>query len=70
MCTLPSYADCTYASQKNNLQMIELELNYITQFAVFQAVLSKTSTAWTFNPFSPDGNGVADTTHLTITFNL
>ena len=50
-----------------NLQMIELELNYITQFAVFQAVLSKTSTAWTFNPFSPNGNGVADTTHLTIT---
>ena len=50
-----------------NLQMVELELNYITQIAVFQAVLSETSTAWTFNPFSPDGNGVADTTHLTIT---
>ncbi|HIC01480.1 TPA: hypothetical protein EYO63_17490 [Candidatus Poribacteria bacterium] len=54
-------------SVNQNLQMVEIELNYIAQFAVFQTVLSETSTAWTFNPFSPDGNGVADTTHLTIT---
>jgi len=50
-----------------DLKVVELDLNYITQFAVFQAVLSKITTAWTFNPFSPDGNGIADTTHLTIT---
>ena len=50
-----------------DLKVVELDLNYITQFAVFQAVLSKITTAWTFNPFSPNGNGIADTTHLTIT---
>ena len=50
-----------------NRQTVGLELNYITQFALFQAVPELELRAlWSFNPFSPDGNGIADTTRLTI----
>ena len=50
-----------------NQRLVSLELNYITQFALFQAVAGlKIRAAWSFNPFSPDGNGIADTTRLTI----
>lgn len=45
---------------------VSLELNYFAQFALFQAVTSKIQTAWSLNPFSPDGNGIADVTRLTI----
>lgn len=48
-------------------QKVRLELNYISQFAVFQAVPPPELTArWSLNPFSPDGNGVADVTRLMI----
>ena len=48
-------------------QKVSLELNYISQFAVFQAVPPPDLTArWSLNPFSPDGNGVADVTRLLI----
>ena len=47
-------------------QTVRLELNYFSQFALFQAVTSKIQTTWSFNPFSPDGNGIADVTRLTI----
>ena len=47
-------------------QTVSLELNYFAQFALFQAVTSKIQTTWSFNPFSPDGNGIADVTRLTI----
>ena len=48
-------------------QIVRLELNYITQFAVFQAVPPPELVArWSLNPFSPDGNGVADVTRLMI----
>ena len=48
-------------------QKVSLELNYISQFAVFQAVPPPELTArWSLNPFSPDGNGVADVTRLLI----
>ena len=51
-----------------NQRLVRLELNYITQFALFQAVPKVDIQAvWSFNPFSPDGNGIADTTRLTIT---
>ena len=50
-----------------NQRLVSLELNYITQFALFQAVDElEIRAAWSFNPFSPDGNGIADTTRLTI----
>lgn len=47
-------------------QTVQIELNYFSQFALFQAVPSKMRTTWSFNPFSPDGNGIADVTRLTI----
>ena len=48
-------------------QTLRLELNYISRFAVFQAVLPPELVAhWSLNPFSPDGNGVADVTRLMI----
>ena len=48
-------------------QKVRLELNYISRFAVFQAVPPpELVTRWSFNPFSPDGNGVADVTRLMI----
>ncbi len=49
-----------------NRQVVRLELNFISQVALFQAVPSQIQTAWSFNPFSPDGNGIADRTRLTI----
>ena len=48
-------------------QKVRLELNYLSQFAVFQAVPPPELVArWSLNPFSPDGNGVADVTRLMI----
>ena len=47
-------------------QTVRLEINYFSQFALFQAVTSEIQTGWSFNPFSPDGNGIADVTRLTI----
>ena len=49
-----------------NRQVVRLELNFISQVGLFQAVLSQIQAAWSFNPFSPDGNGIADRTRLTI----
>ena len=49
-----------------NRQTVRLELNFISQVALFQAVSSQIQAAWSFNPFSPDGNGIADRTRLTI----
>ncbi len=49
-----------------NRQVVRIELNFISQVALFQAVLSQIQTVWSFNPFSPDGNGIADRTRLTI----
>ena len=49
-----------------NQQVVRLELNFISQVALFQAVPSQIQAAWSFNPFSPDGNGIADRTRLTI----
>ena len=49
-----------------NRQVVRMELNFISQVALFQAVPSQIQAAWSFNPFSPDGNGIADRTRLTI----
>ncbi|RKU10918.1 hypothetical protein C6502_09685 [Candidatus Poribacteria bacterium] len=47
-------------------RVVHMELNFISQVALFQAVPSQIQVAWSFNPFSPDGNGIADRTRLTI----
>lgn len=49
-----------------NRRVVRLELNFISQVALFQAVASQIQVAWSFNPFSPDGNGIADRTRLTV----
>lgn len=49
-----------------NRQVVRLELNFISQVALFQAIASQIQVMWSFNPFSPDGNGIADRTRLTI----
>ena len=49
-----------------NRRVVRMELNFISQVALFQAVPSQIQVAWSFNPFSPDGNGIADRTRLTI----
>ena len=49
-----------------NRRVVRMELNFISQVALFQAVPSQIQAAWSFNPFSPDGNGIADRTRLTI----
>ena len=52
-----------------NRRVVRMELNFISQVALFQAVVSQVQAAWSFNPFSPDGNGIADRTRLTIVNN-
>ena len=47
-------------------RVVRMELNFISEVALFQAVPSQIQAAWSFNPFSPDGNGIADRTRLTI----
>ena len=49
-----------------NRQVVRLELNFISQVALFQAISAQIQVMWSFNPFSPDGNGIADRTRLTI----
>ena len=49
-----------------NRRVVRMELNFISEVALFQAVPSQLQAAWSFNPFSPDGNGIADRTRLTI----
>ena len=49
-----------------NRGIVRIELNFISQVALFQSVSSQIQAAWSFNPFSPDGNGIADRTRLTI----
>ena len=49
-----------------NRGVVRMELNFISQVALFQAVPSQIQAVWSFNPFSPDGNGIADRTRLTI----
>ena len=49
-----------------NRRIVRMELNFISQVALFEAVPSQIQAAWSFNPFSPDGNGIADRTRLMI----
>ena len=46
---------------------VQIQLNYIATFAVFETTLVQPRFSWSFNPFSPDNNGVADTTRLMLT---
>ena len=47
--------------------IITVQLNYLSQVALFQAVKpSEIEVLWNYKVFSPDGNGIADVTCLTL----
>lgn len=45
---------------------ITVNLNYLSTFAIFEAYPQIVDVEWNYNPFSPNGDGLADTTTLTI----
>lgn len=45
---------------------ITVNLNYLTTFAIFESSGSKIDISWSHNPFSPNGDGIADSTTLRI----
>lgn len=47
-------------------RIVTIQLNYLTQIALFEAIPKDIDVLWSFNPFSPNGDGVADTTRLTL----
>jgi len=45
---------------------LTVNLNYLSTFAVFEAVPPTAEVNWSHNPFSPNGDGIADTTTIFI----
>ncbi len=45
---------------------ITVNLNYLSTFAIFEAYPQTSAIKWSHNPFSPNGDGIADTTMLII----
>ncbi len=45
---------------------ITVNLNYLTTFAIFESAVPKIDISWSHNPFSPNGDGIADSTTLRI----
>lgn len=45
---------------------LSVNLNYLSTFAVFEAVPPLDGVRWSYNPFSPNGDGIADITTITI----
>jgi len=43
---------------------VSIQLNYLQKLALFETTKDEIEVSWSFNPFSPDGNGIADTTLL------
>jgi hypothetical protein len=50
----------------NNL--VTVNLNHLSRFALFEAVTKLAEVRWSYNPFSPNGDGIADTTTISINF--
>ena len=48
---------------------VSVNLNHLSAFALFEAVPVITDVRWSHNPFSPNGDGVADTTTIYINVN-
>jgi hypothetical protein len=51
----------------NNL--VTVKLNHLSRFALFEAVARVAEVRWSYNPFSPNGDGIADTTIISINLN-
>ena len=47
-------------------KMITVNLNYLSTFAVFESIPSDIEVKWSNNPFSPNRDGIADTTTIFI----
>lgn len=45
---------------------VAVNLNYLSTFAIFEATAPMIEVRWNFNPFSPNGDGIADTTTISI----
>ena len=48
---------------------VTVNLNHFSTFALFEAVPSEAEVRWSYNPFSPNGDGIADTTTISINLN-
>lgn len=48
---------------------VAVNLNHLSTFALFEAVPSVAEVRWSYNPFSPNGDGIADTTTISINLN-
>ena len=47
---------------------VTVNLNHLSTFAIFEATTPKAEVRWNYNPFSPNGDGIADTTTISINF--
>jgi gliding motility-associated-like protein len=47
---------------------ITVNLNHLSTFAIFEAAGAMAEVRWSYNPFSPNGDGIADTTTISINF--
>jgi len=45
---------------------VAVNLNHLSTFAIFEATAPMAEVRWNFNPFSPNGDGIADTTTISI----
>jgi len=48
---------------------LSVNLNYLSTFAIFEAVPLVDEVRWSYNPFSPNGDGIADMTTISISLN-
>ncbi len=48
---------------------VVVNLNHLSTFAIFEAVPPLGEVRWSYNPFSPNGDGIADTTTMSISMN-
>lgn len=49
--------------------LVTVNLNHLSRFALFEAVARVAEVRWSYNPFSPNGDGIADTTTISINLN-
>ena len=45
---------------------VSVQLNHLGPIALFESLPTQIEAEWSFNPFSPNGDGIADTTGLTL----
>jgi flagellar hook assembly protein FlgD len=48
---------------------VTVNLNHLSRFALFEAAPPLAEVTWSYNPFSPNGDGIADTTTMSVNLN-